>query len=173
MATICKPPEPLSFCGNVSQNWKEFEEQLIWFLEGTETSCKSDMVKIGIMLTHAGKEVREIYKTLQWSEEGDKQKFNKVIKAFRKYCSPQKRILFERYTFWTLQEEVDESVDAYLTQIKLKLEMCEYVAEVRQDLARDKFVFGLTDDRLKERLLCEDKLDLAMAVGQAQRAKSN
>ena len=51
--------------------------------------------------------------------------------------------------------------------------MCEYAAEVRQDLARDKFVFGLIDDRLKERLLREENLDLATAVGQAQRAESS
>ena len=62
MATICKPPEPLSFCGNVSQNWKGFEEQLTWFLEGTESSSKSDMVKIGIMLSHARKEARKCIK---------------------------------------------------------------------------------------------------------------
>ena len=52
--------------------------------------------------------------------------------------------------------------------MKLKLEACEYATEVCQDLTRDKFVFGLTDDRLKERLLCEENLDLATAVGQAQ-----
>ena len=139
----------------------------MWFLEGTESSGKSDMVKIGIMLTHAGKEAREVYKTLHWTEEGDDKKFNKVIEAFRRYCSPRKHILYEWYTFWAIKQEVDESVDAYLTRIKLKLEMCEYATEVRQDLARDKFVFGLTDDRLKERLL------LTTAVGQAQRAESS
>ena len=131
MAMICKPPEPLSLCGNVSQNWKDFEEQLSWFLAGTESSNKSNMVKIGIMLSHAGKEAREVYKTLQWTEEGDNQKFKKVIEAFRRYCSPRKHILYEQYTFWTLQQQKEESVDAYLTRIKLKLGMCEYAAEVR------------------------------------------
>jgi len=95
MASICKPPESLSFSGNVSQNWKEFEEQLIWFLEGTESSEKSDMAKIGIMLSHAGKEARDVYKTLQWETNGDDKKFDKVIAAFRKYCSPCKHILYE------------------------------------------------------------------------------
>ena len=173
MASICKPPESLSFNGNVSQNWKEFEEQLIWFLEGTESSEKSDMAKIGIMLSHAGKEARDVYKTLQWEANGDDKKFNKVLAAFWKYCSPRKHILFERYTFWNIRQEETESVDAYLTRIRLKLEMCEYAAEVRQDLARDKFVFGPIDDRTKERLLREEKLDLSTAVAIAQRAESS
>ena len=128
--------------------------------------------QIGIMLTHAGKEAREVYKTLHWTEKGDDKRFKKVIEAFRRYRSPRKHILYERYTFWTIKQEANESVDGYLTRIKLKLEMCEYATEVRQDLARDKFVFGLIDDRLKERLLREENLDLTTAVGQAQRAGS-
>ena len=173
MASICKPPEALSFNGNVAQNWKEFEEQLIWFLEGTESSEKSDMIKIGIMLSHAGKEARDVYKTLPWDTEGDNKKFDKVLAAFRKYCSPRKHILYERYMFWNIRQEETESVDAYLTRIRLKLEMCEYATEVRQDLARDKFVFGLIDNRTKERLLREERLDLSTAVAIAQRAESS
>ena len=61
---------------NVSQNWKEFEEQLTWFLEETESSNKSDMVKISIMLSHARKEAIEVHKTLQWNAEGHNQRFD-------------------------------------------------------------------------------------------------
>ena len=70
MATICKPQEPLLLCGSVSQNRKDFEEQLSWFLAGTESSDKSDMVKIGIMLSHAGKEAREVYKHYSGPRKG-------------------------------------------------------------------------------------------------------
>ena len=165
MASICKPLESLSFSGNVSQNWKDFEEQLIWFIEGMESTEKSDMAKIGIMLFHTGKEAREVYKTLPWATNGDDKKFDKVIEAFRSYCSPHKHILYERYMFWNIKQEETEAVDAYLTRIKRKLDMCEYADVVKQDMTRDKFVFGLCDDRVKERLLREEKLDLTTAVG--------
>ena len=41
----------------------------------------------------------------------------------------------------------------------MKIDLCEYEKEgwlsaVRQELIRDKFVFGLIDNNLKERLLC-------------------
>ena len=62
--------------------------------------------------------------------------------------APWKHVLYEQYTFWMLQQEKEELVDAYLTWIKLKLNMCEYAAEIHQELTFDKFVFGLTDDRL-------------------------
>ena len=73
MSILCKPPESLSFTGNVTHNWQDFVEQLQWFLEGTESTEKGDNVKIGIMLSYAGKEAREIYKTLPWATDRCKQ----------------------------------------------------------------------------------------------------
>ena len=63
---VCKLLKPLSFMGNPVCNWQEFKEQLTWFIPGTESS------EIRIMLTHAGKEVHEIYKTLSWTEPDNK-----------------------------------------------------------------------------------------------------
>ena len=178
MSILCKPPEPLSFTGNVAQNWREFAEQLQWFLAGTESTEKGDEVKIGIMLSYAGKEAREIYKTLPWTSEGDAHKFDKVLEAFQNYCSLRKNIIYERYTFWSLRQEEGESIDAYLTRLKVKIDTCEYNKEgwpaaVRQELIRDKFVFGLTDDSLKERLLREASLTLSKAIEIAQRSESS
>ena len=152
---LCKPPDPVSLTGNIAQNWKDFEEQLHWFLAGTESAKKSDETKTGIMLSHAGKEAREVYKTLPWAAEGDDKKFEKVITAFRAYCEPRKNILYERHCFWNLQQSEGESIDGYLTRLKIKVEACEYNKEgwpaaVRLEMLRDKFVFGLLDDSLKE-----------------------
>ena len=99
MVSQCKPPNPLSFTGNVAQNWRDFEEQLKWYLTVTEASEKSDMPKLGIMLSYAGKESRDIYKTLEWTAKGDQNKFNKVLEAFQRHCSPRKSIIYERYGF--------------------------------------------------------------------------
>ena len=79
---LCKPLDPLSLTGNIVQNCKEFEKQLYWFLAGTENASKSDEIKIRIMLSHARKEVRKVYKMLLWAAERDDKKFKKVITAF-------------------------------------------------------------------------------------------
>ena len=96
---LCKPPEPLRLTGNNVRNWHEFKEQLQWFLEGTESTEKSDGAKIGIMLSHAGKDAGELYKTLPWKKEGDEKKFKKVLEAFEEFWSRQRNLLYERYGF--------------------------------------------------------------------------
>lgn len=55
---------------------------MTWLLEGTESSNKSDMVKNGILLSHTGKEEREVcIQTLcmKLSDRGDNQKVIKHL----------------------------------------------------------------------------------------------
>ena len=69
MASLCKLLNALSFTGNTAQVqiiWSNFEEQLKWYLLGMEGKVKSYLAKIGIMLSHTGKEARDIYKTFEW-----------------------------------------------------------------------------------------------------------
>ena len=56
--------------------------------------------------------------------------------------------------------------------------MCEYTREgwpftVREELTRDKFVFGLIDDNLKERLLRKPNLDLIRTSEVLQRSEAS
>ena len=60
-------------------------------------------------------------------------------------------------------------MDAYLTGLKIKVNSCDYNKEgwppaVRLEMLRDRFVFGLLDNILKERLLHEIELNLTKAV---------
>ena len=42
MVSLCKLPSPLFFMGNTIQNWRDFKEQLKWYLAGMEASENSD-----------------------------------------------------------------------------------------------------------------------------------
>ena len=172
-ANLCKLPNALSFTGNTAQNWRDFKEQLMWYLAGTEATEKSDLAKISIMLSHAGKKARDLYKTFEWEAEDDDKKFEKVLEAFQRYCSPRKNIIYKRHGFWTIQQEDHKTVDRYLVRIHMKIDLCEYDKEgwppaVCQELIRDKFVFGLVDDGLKGQLFCEVDVSLTKVVEMTQ-----
>ena len=55
----------------------------------------------------------------------------------------------------------------------MRVQQRGWPAAVRQELIRDKFVFGLTDDSLKEKLLREASLTLNQATEIAQRTESS
>ena len=81
----------------------------------------------------------------------------------------QKNILYEQREFWSLHQEEGEAIDAYVTRLKLKIDSCEYdktgwLPAVKAEMTRDKFIFGLTDDSLKEKLPRETDLTLERAV---------
>jgi len=63
-------------------------------------------------------------------------------------------------------------------RLRLQADYCEYDKEgwpavAKNEMARDKFVFGLQDNILKERLLREADISLSKLVAVAQRTESS
>ena len=77
-----------------------------------------------------------------------------------------------------MRQNDGETVDSYLTRLKLKRDYCEYdktgwPPAVKNEMMRNKFIFGLIDDGMKERLLRETDLTLERAVALAQRSEAS
>ena len=95
------PPQPLTFNGNVSNNWRGWKQELTLYLDATESSDKSDKVKSSIFLTCIGKKGLEIHNTFTFDSDGDNMKLDQIIQKFDSYCAPRKNLTFLRYTFLT------------------------------------------------------------------------
>ena len=63
------------------------------------------------------------------------------------------------------------TVEKYLTELKMKSKDCEFDA-AENDMIRDKVVFSLSDQRLKERLLREPNLTLERAINTCRAAET-
>ena len=99
-------PKELSFDGNVSENFRKFEEHRNLF-EKTELKSKSVEEKCGYFLLAIGKRGREIYKTFDLAPERTTNQdgsnvwarmITELKKAFRDYCNPRKNITYKRHT---------------------------------------------------------------------------
>ena len=67
-------PEPLSFEGNVAENWRRWKQRFQIFMTATGTDTKGDEVKSATLLHFAGPEALEIYNTFTWTvERGQKE----------------------------------------------------------------------------------------------------
>ena len=82
--------------------------------------------------------------------------------TFETELAGQKRIVFSRYQFCDHSKISGQIFHELLTQLRTLSLSCEF-AEL-DNVIRDKIVFSIENPALKQRLLCEPKLDLQKAV---------
>ena len=124
---------------------------------------KDEKVQVAILLHAIGEEALEVYNTLDVDvgEDGDLT-VSGILDAFKAYCLPRKNTVFERHQFWAHPMK-KISIEKYVTELRQKSKDCEFGAS-ENDMIRDKIVFSLNDQRLKERLLREPNLTLERAI---------
>ncbi|KAF2890646.1 hypothetical protein ILUMI_15527, partial [Ignelater luminosus] len=66
--------------------------------------AKDDETKIAIFLHHAGTEAQRKFQIFKLTEENCK-KYDAVIKAFKDYCKPMKNETYDRYKFFSRNQQ--------------------------------------------------------------------
>jgi len=158
------PPPPLDIHdASVAEKWKRFK--LAWdnYALATELNKKSEAVQVATFLTIIREEFRDVYSTFSWAEEGDAKKLKAVLDKFAEYCTPRKNIFFERYRYNQRVLEAGETYDQYRTALRRLAESCEFANITPDEILRDNLIFGIRDDKVRERLLRESQLTLQKA----------
>ncbi len=73
---------------------------------------------------------------------------------------PKRNITYERHLFNTCGQGANETIDAYVTELRLQAKNCEFGA-LCNELIRDRIVVGIRDDSVRSRLLREPDLNFA------------
>ena len=155
-----KLPSPLVMTGNLGENWRRWKQRFQIDMTASGAEGKDEKIKVAILLHALGEEAVDVYNTLSLPEE---KTMNDILMAFEAYCLPKKNTVFERHQFWAHPMTVSGSIDKYVTKLRQKSEDCEFGA-AENDMIRDKIVFSMDDQRLKERLLREPNLTLEKAI---------
>ena len=141
-----RKPAPLSFEGNVAENWRAFE---------SEYSDKNDRTRAYILLNLAGKDAIEKAKTFTYAaevrnEDGDiiqaaeSRESVAVLKAkFRELCNPLTNVIIERHKFNTRFQEASEPVQNFITALKILADTCEF-GILKDSLIRGRIVCGVS-----------------------------
>lgn len=156
-------PPPLVLSGNTGENWRRWIQRFNIYMTATGSDTKTDKVKIAILLHALGEEALEVYNSLSVEPEGEEETMQDIVTALEKYCLPRKNIVFERHQFWAYPMLDTSNIDKYVTDLKQKSKDCEF-GSAESDMIRDKIVFSISDQRLKERLLRETNLTLEKTV---------
>ena len=130
-------------------------------------------MQCAILLHTIGEEALEIYNTFRFATGEDPNKIAHLKKKFEDYFNPRKNTVFERYKFWECKQQDGESIDQFITELKTRAKSCEFGDQLKS-LIRDRIVFGVSDTRLKERLLRESSdLTLEKAASLCRAAEAS
>ena len=155
-------PSQLSFEGNLAENWRRFKQKFEIFIIASGFEKKSDKEKYCMFLNIAGEQAIEVYNTFSFDEK-EVDDLKVLMNKFEAYCNPKRNITYERHLFNTRVQNVGETIDAYVTELKIQAKNCEFGA-LCDELIRDRIVVGIRDDAVRSRLLRETELDLQKTV---------
>ena len=174
MADAFRRPEPLSFDGNVAENWRQFEMDFDIFIEAAHGE-KNDKQKAYILLNLAGREAMEKERSFVYAEEKKNDKGEVVTvaetreslevlkKKFQEICTPKTNVIMDRHKFNSRSQKTYENIVTYLADLRILASTCKYGA-LCDELIRDRIVCGVRSNTIRRQLLKEGDLTLFRAI---------
>lgn len=119
-------------------------------------------MQVATLMTVIGEDAREVCSTFtDWAEEGDDQKITTVLKKLREHCEQCNNIPFERYRFNRRVQDPGKTYDQYRTALRKLAEGCNFEVINPEEILCDRLLFGICDNKVRERLFRETSLTLA------------
>ena len=148
---------------NKSKSWTIFKQKWKNYELATDLDEKTNEKRVATLLSVIGDAGLDVYNAFEWSAPEDSTKIANVLQKFEEYCNPKKNIPYERYLFNSRMQKTDESIDDYVTQLRLLADNCEF-SQLKDSLIRDMIIFGTNDGKLKENMLREPDISLEKAM---------
>ena len=176
MAKNLYPPEKLVLNGNLKENFRKFKEQFEIYITAAEIKDKTADIQCATLLHVIGPDAVEIFNTFKWNEDGDTagdvKKVDKILGKYEKYCNPQCNVTYERHPFNIRNQNEGDSIDAYVTDLRILSKSCEF-GDLADSLLRDRLVCGVKKDTVRSRLLRETDLTLQKAIDICRAAETS
>ena len=168
-----KPPGVLNLSGYLRENWRRWVQRFDLYLTVSGKVKEKEDLQCAILLHLIGEDALEIYNTFTFAEGESRDKIEILKKKFEDYANPRKNTVFERYKFWECKQKEGETINQFITELKTRAKSCEF-GEQTESMIRDRLVFGVSDTRIKERLLRESsELTLERAASVCRAAEES
>ncbi|KAJ8033383.1 hypothetical protein HOLleu_23606 [Holothuria leucospilota] len=167
-----RAPNPLSFEGNLSTNWKKWIERFDLYLVASGVYKKDAKLQSYLFLHVIGEQGLDVYNSFKFDNEIDRHNVTALKAKFEAYCAPRKNITYERHKFSSRVQQEGETIDQYVTDLRNLSTTCEF-GDLKDSLIGDKIVCGLRSDSLRERMLREEDLTLEKAINTCRAAESS
>ena len=139
-----------------SEKWKKFKRAWTNYALATELNKKPEAVQVATLLTVIGEEAHEVFSTFtDWAANGDDAKIEPVLAKVAQYC--QRRM----NTTSAHKSRAKRMINTALAALRKLTEGCDFQTITPEEILQDRLVFGIKDDKVRERLLRESNLTLS------------
>ena len=104
----------------------------------------------GLILNWLGREATQILTSV----EADTGTADEVFDALEKVFRPESYQTMAHFKFRNMKQNQCQSVDAYMSQLRLALQECKFKND-SNDLLKDQFIFGIHNKEIQDHLLGE------------------
>lgn len=171
MALEFNKPSGLCLEGNLSENFKIFNQEIKIYFKATETDKKDKDVQVARLLNLMGHDGLKLYNTIKKSGE---ESVESILKTLEEYCIPKTNEIIEHFNFFNRKQQEGEQFDIWYTDLKKLIKGCNF-GETENKILRTQIVLGISDKETQTRLLRDD-IELSKVVSYCQsveRAESN
>ena len=157
MAKVLESPAVPPFCVSdhrtLAQRWEKWIKSLDYYIRASGVTDQKQ--KSAILFHLAGPDVQEIFETLP--NTGDD--YKTALEKLNEYFQPKKNIPFERHVFRQAFQQPDESMDAFVTRLRVLSKNCNF-SELADEAIRDQAIDKRSSLELRRRVLRESDINL-------------
>ena len=162
-----KPPDCFDF--KTPEAWPAWRKRFERYSMATELDGKSFAIQLSSLIYAMGPSAEQIYESFNFVED-DNATLKAVLDKFDTHFTPQKNVIHVRAMFHQRSQGSGESIEAFHRAL---YELSEYANFPERDEAiRDRFVLGVRDIELSEKLQLQADLTLDRAIQMARQFES-
>ena len=120
-----KPPGNFTLTDDLSVVWQIWVERSDCYIMATDRDKKAWKIQVATLLTLMGPEAIDVYRSFDWGSEAEKHDISQVKEKFARYFIPRTNVTYERYKFLQRLQELGETFDAFLTDLKNLISSCK------------------------------------------------
>lgn len=156
---MCNIPE---FKLNTEDSWQNYVKRVKAFFAVNDV--KLDL-QTSYLIALVGNETYELINNLCSPEEPESKSFEELVVLVQNHLSPKSSEIAERIKFRTCKQRSSESLSEYLINLKKLAKSCNFKGKDHlEENLRDQFVYGINDEKIRQRLLSDRKLTYERAL---------
>lgn len=143
-----------------TEDWNTYVERLEQFFAANEVAADK---YVPVLLSAMGGKAYSLLRNLTAPNKPADKTYDDIVEVMRAHLSPKPLLIAERYRFHKRNQAKEETVVAYVAELKRLSEHCQFGTGL-DDALRDRLVCGIRHEGIQKRLLTEVDLTFKRAL---------